>query len=118
MFDEQASKDPLGSRRKMIVVEIAHTACKMIRKKSGLQSHLSFLVTAYTLNRATNFTSVQTCSNLKRMSRPHCDRRLSGKSDDSHVCRRDPYGASAADKPLSGLRIGGGEIDSHLRAGS
>ena len=116
--DEQTSKDLPGCRKKRIVDTTARMAETAIRKKSGLQSHLSFPVTAYTLNRAINLSSVQIRSNLKRMSRPHCDRYLSGNGDNTRVCGRDPRGGSASDKPLSGLRIGNEEINPHLQMDS
>ena len=82
--------------------------CTMIRRRSGLQSNLFCPVTAYTLNQATNFPSVRTRSNLKRKSKPHCDRHLGGKGDGTCVGGREPYGAMTTDKPLSGVSIRGG----------
>ena len=115
--NEQASKSPPGIVIWMAVSTAEPTVCKKIRRKSGLQSHLSLPVTANTLNQTTNLTSAQIRSNWKKMSRPQCNRHLSGKCANRCIYERDQCGAPAADKPLSGLRIGGGEMDSHLQVG-
>ena len=103
--------------QKLAVINPA-VVCKMIKKKSGLQSTLFFPVTAYTLKRATNLASAQIRSNPKRMSRPHCDRHLSGKGDNIRAYERNPHGVSTTDSPLSGLRIRSRETNSQLQAGS
>ena len=90
----------------------------MIRRKSGLQSSLFFPVTTYTLNQAIDLTSVRIRSNLKKMRRPHCNRHLGGKGEKSCVYDCEPSSVSATYKPLSGLMIGGGEVNSHLQVGS
>ena len=113
--NEQGSKDPPDISKWVIVVTVPPTACATIRMKRGQQSRMSFPVTAYTLNQSINLISVKIRSRRKRMSRPHCDRHLCGKRHNSCVYHRDPSGSSATDNSLSGLRIDGREMGSHLQ---
>lgn len=117
-MNEQASKHTRDHRVRCTNRRKPHKACTTTRTASGLQSNLFFPVTAYTLHRSDTFDLSVSSSQPDEVTRPQCDRQLSGNGDRSRVYVRVKPGLLATGKPLSGLRTCSGEIHSHLRVGA